>query len=275
MRRRPRLGSRAVKALLVATLAAVAGLTLALNTVLASNDTGGGPFGGEPMPTLYPDSALTVVSRIVPVAQRRADAAARAWIVRHPVRDDAAFANYAVAAVGAPPSGAAQKRELAELHRIDAGRTATDAAVSTWLELHGKKDVWKLYLKQYRQQVAPPTGDGAKAAFKRTYALAKTIEDAAKAKYARLSPYVVDPSLHAVNQTRFTKKYSYPSKHAVIAFAESALLSHLEPHRAGEFNWMAEEIAYSRLYAGGHYPSDVAAGVFLGRLIADYELRAR
>lgn len=30
---------------------------------------------------------------------------------------------------------------------------------------------------------------------------------------------------------------------------------------------------YSRLYAGGHYPSDVAAGEYLGDLISEYELR--
>jgi hypothetical protein len=44
--------------------------------------------------------------------------------------------------------------------------------------------------------------------------------------------------------------------------------------RAPEFDGMLDEILYSRLYAGGHYPSDLAVGVMLGRLIAGYELRA-
>ena len=271
MSRAPRLGRRTVKALLVTSFVAIAVLALALNTVLASGGGDEGPFGGQPMPTLYPDSALPVVSRLTAPAERRADAAARRWLAAHPVRDDVAFANYAVNAVGPPPGGAGQRRELAQLHRIDASRTAAGATTANWLELHGKKDVWKLYLKQYRDSVPNAAGDRAKTTFKAAYALAKTVVDAAKNKYARPSPYITDPSLHALNQSRFTKKFSYPSKHAVISFAEDSLLTRLEPHRGPEYDWMADEISYSRLYAGGHYPSDISAGVFLGRLIADYE----
>ena len=271
MPRTPRLGRGTVKMLLVATFLAIALLALALNTVLASGDGGDGPFGGQAMPALYPDSALPVVSRLTGPAEHRADAAAHKWLAAHPVRDDVAFANYAVNAVGPPPGSAAQRRELAQLHRIDSARTAAGAATANWLELHGKKDVWKLYLKQYRESVPNATGDQAKTRFKAAYALAKTVVDAAKTKYARPSPYITDPSLHALNQSRFTKKFSYPSKHAVISFAEASYLTRREPHRGSEYDWMADEIAYSRLYAGGHYPSDIAAGIFLGRLIADYE----
>ena len=275
MPRTPRLGRGAVKMLLAATFLAVALLALALNTVLASGGGDDGPFGGQAMPALYPDSALPVVSRLSAPAERRADAAAHRWLAAHPVRDDAAFANYAVNAVGPPPRSDAQRRELAQLHRIGASRTAAGSATANWLEVHGKKDVWKLYLKQYRDSVPSATGDQAKTTFKAAYALAKTVVDAAKNKYARPSPYITDPSLHALNQSRFTKKFSYPSKHAVISFAEAAYLTRLEPHRGPEYEWMADEISYSRLYAGGHYPSDIAAGVFLGRLIADYEAGVR
>ncbi|NUT54604.1 MAG: phosphatase PAP2 family protein [Thermoleophilia bacterium] len=271
MPRTPRLGRRAVKTLLVASFLAIALLALALNTVLAGGGDAGGPFDGRAMPTLYPDSVLPVVSRLTAPAERRADAAAHKWLASHPVRDDVAFANYAVGAVGRPPGGDAQQRELAQLHRIDSSRTAAGAATANWLELHGKKDVWKLFLKQYRESVPNAAGDQAKTTFKATYALAKTVVDAAKNKYARPSPYITDPSLHALTQSRFTKKYSYPSKHAVISFAEATYLTRLEPHRGSEYEWMADEISYSRLYAGGHYPSDISAGVFLGRMIADYE----
>jgi PAP2 superfamily protein len=274
MPRRTRLGRRTVKAMLAGTFVIVALLAVALNTVLASGGDGG-PFNGQAMPALYHDSALGVVARLAGPAQQRADADARAWLARHPVHDDAAFASYAITHLGRPPTGTAQRRELAQLHKIDAHRTAADATTSTWLEAHGKKDVWKLYLKQYRQLVPNAAGDGAKATFKTTYALAKSIENTAKAKFARPSPYITDPTLHAVNQSQFSKKVSYPSKHAVTSYAEATLLTHLEPHRSSEYSWMAEEIAYSRLLAGGHYPSDITAGIYLGRLIADYEIGAR
>lgn len=51
----------------------------------------------------------------------------------------------------------------------------------------------------------------------------------------------------------------------MIAFALAPLLSRYESHRAAEYRWMADEIAYSRVYhAGGHYLSDIAAGASLG-----------
>ena len=274
MPRAPRLGRRAVMTLLAMSFLAVALLAFALNTVLAGGGDEDGPFAGHAMPTLYPDSALPVVARLTAPAEHRADAAARRWLAGHPVRDDAAFVNYAVKAVGPPPSGAVQRRELGQLHRIGASRTAAGAATANWLELHGKKDVWKLYLKQYRQGVPNATGDRAKTSFKAAYDLAKAVVDAAKAKYARPSPYIPDPSLHALNQGRFTKKFSYPARHAVDVFALAPVLAHLEAPRAPEFRWMADEVAYSRMYAGGHYPSDIAAGAYLGTLVSEYELHA-
>jgi membrane-associated phospholipid phosphatase len=35
---------------------------------------------------------------------------------------------------------------------------------------------------------------------------------------------------------------------------------------------MADEIDFSRLYAGGHYLTDLTAGAFLGTAIGDYAL---
>jgi hypothetical protein len=43
------------------------------------------------------------------------------------------------------------------------------------------------------------------------------------------------------------------------------------PNRAAEFMRVATQVAYSRMYAGVHFPSDVAAGAKLGSTIASYE----
>lgn len=233
----------------------------------------GGAFGGDPPPPLFPAQRLTVVQGLVDPAQARARRDWDRWSRAHPARDDAAFTAFALRSVGPPPSGAAQRRELARLHALDAGRTPEGAAAANWLEQHGKKDVWKLYLKQAGQLSDPVAAAEAKARFKATYALANALEAQGKAHFARLSPYITDPSLHALNQARTSgPKYSYPSKHAVLSTALMGVLDSVEPPRAGEYRWMAEEIDYSRLYAGGHYPSDIGAGAYLGELVALYEL---
>src|SRR5262245_39486814 len=61
---------------------------------------------------------------------------------------------------------------------------------------------------------------------------------------------------------------SYPSEHAVAAGAASAVLAFFFPTDAEFFRAKAEEAGRSRLLAGVNYPSDVAAGLELGRSVA-------
>ncbi len=262
---------RIIRLSIVVAVVALGAAAFALNVVAKSGKSG--PFAGQPFPTLFPTARLTPVRAPERTELTRARRDFTRWISTHPARDDAGFAAFALGHVGAPPTGKAQQDELTLLHRIDANRTPAAIAASVWLEAHGKKDVWKLYRKQSKDLVAPGVSAEEKARFNATYALAKTVADQGKNRFARPSPYLTDPTLHALNQSRFKKKFSYPSKHTVISYALTGVLSHYEPARAPEYRWMSEQISYSRLYAGGHYPSDVDAGEYLGDLIAEYELR--
>ena len=63
---------------------------------------------------------------------------------------------------------------------------------------------------------------------------------------------------------------SYPSEHAAIAGAASRVLAHLYPTQSAlRLDEMADEAAHSRVQAGTNTPSDVAAGLELGRGVAD------
>lgn len=62
---------------------------------------------------------------------------------------------------------------------------------------------------------------------------------------------------------------SYPSEHAAAAGAASTVLAYLFPDQADFFTAEAEEAAQSRLLAGVHYPSDVEAGLALGRAVGE------
>jgi membrane-associated phospholipid phosphatase len=61
---------------------------------------------------------------------------------------------------------------------------------------------------------------------------------------------------------------SYPAEHAVAAGAAAEVLAHLYPQRAAFFADRAQEATQSRLSAGVNYPSDVRAGLALGRAAA-------
>lgn len=58
---------------------------------------------------------------------------------------------------------------------------------------------------------------------------------------------------------------SYPSEHAVAAGAASVVLAYLFPAQAQTYSNLAEEAGRSRLFAGAALPSDVTAGLDLGR----------
>ncbi len=88
-----------------------------------------------------------------------------------------------------------------------------------------------------------------------------------KAKFAfnRPRPSQVDPSLSSTVMVSSTP--SYPCEHAAAAGAASTILSHLFPNEAGALAAMAEEAGRTRVVAGVQYPSDVTAGLELGRAV--------
>jgi undecaprenyl-diphosphatase len=64
--------------------------------------------------------------------------------------------------------------------------------------------------------------------------------------------------------TGCTNSYSFPSSHAVNNFAVSVFFLRIYP----KFKWLllvsASLIAFSRVYVGRHYPSDVIGGAIIG-----------
>jgi hypothetical protein len=267
------MSALAVKLGMALTLVAVGAGALALNV----SGSGGkkSAFNGQPLPRLYAPAQIAQVDAPLRAAVARAHRETAGWLAQHPLRDDAAFAAWAQRAMGGPPGATQQRRELTVLHQLSSDRDPAGVTAATWLEQHGKKQVWKLYGHQYRDFAPKATGKREKKTLKAALALAGTLQATAKNRFARPSPYVTDPSVNALNQAKFKGKtrLSYPSKHAVLSGAAVAVLRHYEPAREPEYQWMADEIAFSRMYAGGHYPSDLTAGAFLGTAIGDYVLQ--
>ncbi|MCX7977850.1 MAG: phosphatase PAP2 family protein, partial [Bdellovibrionaceae bacterium] len=62
--------------------------------------------------------------------------------------------------------------------------------------------------------------------------------------------------------------YSMPSNHSANMFALATFIGKSVPKTWIPLTLIASTVAYSRIYNGVHYPSDVVVGAFIGYLIS-------
>jgi hypothetical protein len=87
-----------------------------------------------------------------------------------------------------------------------------------------------------------------------------------KYQYKRPSPSKVDSSIQALMPT--TDLPSYPSEDAVLSSVSAVMLKLLFPAAVDEINAKAAEQQNAALWSGKAAPSDIAAGVDLGKAVA-------
>ena len=95
-------------------------------------------------------------------------------------------------------------------------------------------------------------------------------EDVIKVAVARMRPCRAIETIRLI--TACPKSYSMPSGHAISSFAFAVPLFYLtREYLAATWRMypiiLASLIAFSRLYLGVHYPTDVLAGAILGAMI--------
>ncbi len=94
------------------------------------------------------------------------------------------------------------------------------------------------------------------------------VEFVIKPLVARVRPYVTVEGLFSLVGPE--KSYSFPSGHSATAFAVAYVLFRMLPVKYGVLVLLlAALMAFSRLYVGVHYPTDVLAGVLVGILVGE------
>jgi hypothetical protein len=285
-RQSPRVGKsgnrRPRRFVVIAVLAVLAVVVGAVGPWAYAMVTGGASakdrIAADPPPRLFADATIAPLGAQIDGQASTARRLMAGWWAGHGTgRHDAAFTAWLQRSLPTPPSPTARAAELQRVQALAPTRTASGVAAATWLESHGKKDVWKLYAHD-QAEVAPVSGgDRRKQELKDMLKLSKTVADALGLRYQQSAPYVLDPSLrpdHTVTPGQVCP-CSYPSRHAAAGAAARLFLSHFEPHMDAQYRWMEDEIDYSRVYMAGHVPSDIRGGAVLGDMIGEYFLVTR
>jgi len=233
-------------------------------------------IAADPPPPLFPTSQVAHTAADVAAQQQRAARLVASWVATHGTgTDDKAFVAWLEQVFPAPP--AALGAEMPVVVALDKTRSDAGIAAATWLEAHGKKDIWKLYAHDQKEVLDPSTGKHRKAEEKAALKMTKQVADDLGARFGSSAPYVRMPVLRKDHTVTPGQKCpcSYPSRHAAAGAASRTVLGTLMPDRAAQYRATEAQIDYSRVYMAGHFPGDIRAGALLGDVIGDYMLITR
>jgi acid phosphatase (class A) len=159
----------------------------------------------------------------------------------------------------APPTNGSWQTlaELAELHRIEATRTAEQVA-------HAQHDDVEESIFIYDSVLGPSFKRGA---LPLTAILSDHVKNdegvivgPAKSFFKRPRPYHLDATLKPVCKTTENRAdFGYPSGHGTTGYLEALVLVQMIPEKRDAIMSRADDYAHSREVCGAHYASDEVA----------------
>ena len=167
-----------------------------------------------------------------------------------------------------PPSAADTQAELADLQTLAAQRDTTMLDRIGYWDAGAPPYRWTQRTIKYVQDHNYVGNRAGRLLALMNVAIYDATIAAWDTKYAynRVRPGESVPGLAALPTPASP---SYPDEYAVAAGAASTVLAYTFPNDADLFSGWASEAANSRMEAGVAYPSDVVAGLALGRQVGD------
>jgi membrane-associated phospholipid phosphatase len=181
--------------------------------------------------------------------------AARTWLLTSPSEIQMAR----------PPDDADTRAEVAEVQALANSRDAAALDRIRYWDAGAPAYRWTQRTIDY----AISHGVGGHRAFRLLALLHVAISDATLAAFESKSMYGRERPATSLAAIPTPATPGYPDEHAVAAGAAETVLAYVFPADAAQFSGWAAEAARSRVEGGVAYPSDVAAGLELGRQVGD------
>ncbi len=221
--------------------------------------------GGAPSP-----SHLSVPGDIrarLSTAFDAALAAGAAWRASHPGSSALQFDADVAQAAPIPPNGIEQAADIEAVLAAAHQRTPSGILAAKAYAKDSGQRFWTAALDRVRQSAGPAQATRALALLEDATHRADTVSDIEKQRFARLRPFEQDSRVTTVVK-RPSGSPSYPSGHTTAAYAAATVLASFLPNERASLLDIAAEVAWSRVYGGVHYPTDVLESVRVGAQIA-------
>lgn len=192
------------------------------------------------------------------------------WNARTPDATTAQFDRATFESIGRPPTGSDERAELAQLHAIARRRTKVGNERAESLARWSGRETWNDAIREIGATQGADQARRAQELLRTAVARVRVVTNDAKDAIGRLRPYELDPTLPTVVTHPPKGNGSHPSGHSSGSYAAALVLASFLPERALELVALADEVAYSRLYGGVHFASDVVVGARIAsRIVAD------
>lgn len=172
--------------------------------------------------------------------------------------------------VGTPPTGAALDTDHAAVRDAVAGRTPAQDETAVWIDEHGLFPPWQPTIDTYVAKVGADQARAGLDLLERAKQITSLLTFPVKDRYMRQRPFAAHVDTPLLAGVTHTRGGSFPSGHASLAIAHRVVLSSLLPEQADDVRAMSDQLAFARTYASAHYPSDIAAGAYIGAVAATY-----
>jgi acid phosphatase (class A) len=194
---------------------------------------------------------------------------AAGWARIHPTGSTRRFRDDALKRLDGPPEGDDAERDLQAVRDAADDRTPDGIRVAQALAKRAAWEAWESLIDEVGRLQGPAQAHRAAQLVQIAADRTNEVNDAAKREHERKRPYEVDRSIEVV-VPRPDGNPSFPSGHTSGAYAAALVLATFLPKRRDEILDLAAQVAWSRIYGGVHFPSDVLAGARIAsEVVAD------
>ncbi|MCW2973371.1 MAG: acid phosphatase, partial [Thermoleophilia bacterium] len=193
-----------------------------------------------------------------------AEAAARRTATELPsASTQAEFDRNVIGHLSGPPSAAGERDEITMMLGLQEARTSLDERIAGYFANGPALDWFDAQAARITKGMSVADAASAQKLLDDVFDSGHSAVHGAKQIWERPRPFQASTEIHTSTYKK-ADSGSYVSGHTSNAVGMGHVLAALDPTHAKDYLRVAHDMAHARVVAGAHFPSDTAAGAFIG-----------